>query len=361
MNNIQGLTSSEAKESARKHGTNRLTARKTRTFWQTYFENYDDPIITVLLIALGINVFFTFLGKVDWHECLGILLSVIISTFVSALSEHSNESTFNKLREQASNTKSKVFRDGKLCEIPTSDIVKGDAVLLQSGDLIPSDGRIFGGSIKVDQSPLNGESEEIEKRCGATPPKKTAFNDFWNDYNVFRGSVVCSGEAVMYTDEIGDNTVYGKLTHEAQEQIPESPLSIKLAKLAASISKFGCISAVLIVIISFLNNAVFAQQFDPVMIAGYFSDTAQVISDIISSVIIGIIVIVVAVPEGLPLMIAIVCSLNMKKMLKANVLVRRLVGIETAGGINILFTDKTGTITEGKPRIMYVLDGTGRE
>ncbi len=361
MNNIQGLTSSEVKESARKHGTNRLTARKTRTFWQTYFENYDDPIITVLLIALGINVFFTFLGKVDWHECLGILLSVIISTFVSALSEHSNESTFNKLREQASNTKSKVFRDGKLCEIPTSDIVKGDAVLLQSGDLIPSDGRIFGGSIKVDQSPLNGESEEIEKRCGATPPKKTAFNDFWNDYSVFRGSVVCSGEAVMYTDEIGDNTVYGKLTHEAQEQIPESPLSIKLAKLAASISKFGCISAVLIVIISFLNNAVFAQQFDPVMIAGYFSDTAQVISDIISSVIIGIIVIVVAVPEGLPLMIAIVCSLNMKKMLKANVLVRRLVGIETAGGINILFTDKTGTITEGKPRIMYVLDGTGRE
>ena len=85
MNNIQGLTSSEVKESARKHGTNRLTARKTRTFWQTYFENYDDPIITVLLIALGINVFFTFLGKVDWHECLGILLSVFISTFVSAL------------------------------------------------------------------------------------------------------------------------------------------------------------------------------------------------------------------------------------------------------------------------------------
>ncbi len=361
MRNYKGLTQAEAKESAEKNGKNLLTPRERRTFWKTYWENYDDPIIIVLLIALGINVAFTFIGKVDWHECAGILLSVIISTFVSALSEHSNESTFQKLQREAERTACKVWRDGNLCEVEIGEIVVGDMVLLQAGDLVPADGRIFGGVISVDQSPLNGESKETEKIASDTLPSKSEFNDFWNKYNLFRGSVVCSGEAVMLVDVVGDETVYGRLTREAQEEMRESPLAVKLGKLAKSISKFGCISAVLIVIISFLDDAFLANSFDPVLISQYFSDLPQVMSDIVGSVIIGIIVIVVAVPEGLPLMIAIVCSLNMKKMLKSNVLVRRLIGIETAGGINILFTDKTGTITRGKLQVVHFIDGAGEE
>lgn len=361
MKNIQGLTAAEAKQSAQRSGTNELTPRAKRTFWTTYWENYNDPIIIILLVALGINVLFTFFGKVDWHECAGILLSVIISTFVSALSEHSNENTFRKLQEEASKTFCKVWRDGKLCEIPIGDIVEGDSILLQAGDLIPADGRIIDGKIKVDQSPLNGESREAEKTAGSGLPKKSVFNDFWNEHNLFRGSVVCSGEAVMLADVVGDATVYGKLTHEAQEDGRESPLTVKLSGLAKSISRFGCISAVAIVLICFFDDAFLAQHFDPALITNYFSDIAQVASDIVSSVIVGIIVIVVAVPEGLPLMIAIVCSLNMKKMLKANVLVRKLIGIETSGGVNILFTDKTGTITKGKPEVVSFLDGTCAE
>ena len=361
MNKIQGLSTAEAEKSAREHGKNVLTPKEKKTFFQTYWSNYEDPIITVLLVALGINVVFTFFGKVDWHECCGILLSIIISTFVSALSEYSNENTFRRLQAEAEMTKSKVFRDGKLCEILTSDIVCGDLILLQSGDIVPADGRIAGGKISIDQSPLNGESKEAEKVFDGVLSDRSAFNDFWNHHNLFRGSVVCSGEAKMIADVVGDKTVNGRLTHEAQEEGRESPLAVKLSKLAASISKFGCISAVLIVLISFFNNVFINQCFDPVMIAGYFTDKAQVISDIVSSLIIGIIVIVVAVPEGLPLMIAIVCSLNMKKMLKANVLVRRLIGIETSGGINILFTDKTGTITKGKPQVIKFFDGGGSE
>lgn len=361
MKNIRGLTSEEAAKQAREYGSNTISARAKRTFWQVYWENYDDPIIMVLLIALGINIMFTFIGKVDWHECAGILLSVIISTFVSAISEYSNENTFRHLQADAANTKCKVWRDGKLCELPIGDIVTGDSVLVQAGDLIPADGRIIEGRIMVDQSPLSGEGREAEKAADDKIPPKSAFNDFWNKHNLFRGSVVTSGEAVMLADSVGDNTVYGKLTREAQEEPRESPLTIKLAQLAKSISRFGCISAVIIVLLSFANNAFFAQHLNPVLIADYFSDTAQVISDIVSSVIVGIIVIVVAVPEGLPLMIAIVCSLNMKKMLRANVLVRRLIGIETSGGINILFTDKTGTITMGKPKVVKFFDSLGNE
>ena len=357
MKNYQGLSKDEVTESRRRNGDNNLTAKKRRSFWQTYWSKYDDPIILILLVALGINVVFTFFGKVDWHECAGILISVLVSTFVSALSEYNNENTFQKLQEEASKITCKVYRDGLLAEIPIGEIVVDDLVLLQSGDMVPADGRVWHGNVMVDQSSLNGESKEIQKQSAESgKPPQNDLTDFWNKHTLYRGSVVCSGECVMQVDTVGDTTVYGRLTAETQTEVRESPLNVKLTKLAKSISRFGYLGAILLVFISFLQNAVLAQHFDPTLIAGYFSDTGQMLSDLIGSVIMGIIVIVVAVPEGLPLMIAIVCSLNMKKMLKSKVLVRKLIGIETAGGINILFSDKTGTITKGKPEVIRFLD-----
>jgi len=352
MKQYQGLSKEEAIQSAKKYGDNNLTPQKRKTFWQTYWSKYDDPIILVLLIALGINVVFTFFGKVDWHECAGILISVLLSTFVSALSEHNNENTFQKLQEEAAKINCKVYRDGKLEELSIGEIVVDDVVLLQSGDMVPADGFVLSGSVSVDQSSLNGESKEIQKHEGEKPESV----DFWCSNTLYRGSLVCSGECTMQVEVVGDATVYGKLTAETQMAVRESPLAVKLGRLAKSISRFGYISAILLVIISFLQNSVLEQNLNPVLIAEYFSDTGQVCSDLISSIIMGIIVIVVAVPEGLPLMIAIVCSLNMKKMLKSKVLVRRLIGIETAGGINILFSDKTGTITKGKPEVISFID-----
>lgn len=359
---ILGLSHQEVVESRRKNGSNTLTARKQTTFWQTYWGKFDDPIVIILLIALGINIVFTFFGKVDWHECAGIFLSVMIATFVSSLSEYSNENTFQKLQEEAANIYCKTYRDGELIEVPIAELVVDDFVLLQAGDMIPADGRVYSGRIMVDQSSLNGESKEVEKSGNPNVSSgKTKLADFWNKHNLYRGSVVCSGECIMKIDSVGDATVYGKLTHEAQDETRESPLSLKLAKLAKSISKFGYISGILLVLISFFQNAVLNQGFDPQKIAGYFTDSGQVASDFISSVIIGIIVIVVAVPEGLPLMIAIVCSLNMKKMLRSKVLVRKLVGIETSGSINILFSDKTGTITKGKLEVTGIMDGAANK
>lgn len=356
---FSGLTTKEAEDSRKKNGSNIITSKKRKTFWQTYLSKYDDPIIIILLIALGINVTFTFFGKVDWHECAGILLSVLVATFVSAVSEYNNENTFRKLQEEAANVKCKVYRDGKLTELYMSELVANDTVLLQTGDMIPADGRIISGHVTVDQSALNGESREVEKK--ESRKSASTLIDFWDEANLYRGSVICSGECIMLVDNVGDKTAYGRMTLETQSETRESPLTVKLSALASSISKFGYISAILIVLISFFQNAILAQGFDPVKISAYFSDSGMVISDIISSLIIGIVVIVVAVPEGLPLMIAIVCSLNMKKMMRSKVLVRKLIGIETAGSINILFSDKTGTITKGKPEVIKFLCGTAEE
>ncbi len=361
MDTVRGLSRSEVEASRERNGSNRLSEKEKITFWQKYWEKFDDPIITILLVALGINVIFTFLGKVDWFECAGIFISVLLATFVSALSEFKNEETFRNIQSEASKVKCKVYREGRLVEVMIDELVCGDFVLLQSGDLVPADGNVVSGSIKVDQSALNGENKETEK-CPSHVPNtyRSRLIDFWDKHSLFRGSVVCSGQCIMEVCEVGDKTVYGRLSCETGDEERKSPLQVKLAALAKSISKFGYIGAALVVLICMFHNIVIDNGWNIAMINRYFSDAAQALSDLISAVILGIIVIVVAVPEGLPLMIAIVCSLNMKKMMKSNVLVRKLIGIETAGSINILFSDKTGTITCGRLKATSFTDGGGR-
>lgn len=362
MDGFKGLSRAEVEASRQKHGTNSLTERERKTFWQKYWEKFDDPIIVILLAALGINIVFTFFGKVDWFECVGVFLSILISTLVSALSEYKNEEAFRTIQAEASRTSVRVFRGGALVEVWIDELVRGDLVLLRSGDLVPADGHVLSGAITVDQSALNGEKHETEKTAAEFEiAERSRLIDFWDSHSLFRGSEVCSGECVMKTDEVGDGTVYGRLSREAQSTERKSPLQVKLAGLARSISRFGYIGSVLVVLICMFQKIVIANGFDYARMATYLSDTARVISDFVGAVTVGITLIVVAVPEGLPLMIAIVCSLNMKKMMESKVLVRKLIGIETAGSINMLFTDKTGTITCGKLKAVSFTDGAGRE
>lgn len=359
MHEIRGLNQTEAEQSRIKYGTNEIKGRKKATFWDKYWANFDDPIIKILLIALGINVFFTFLGKVDWFECFGILISVLLATCVSTFSEYKNENAFQKIQSEAENVLCKVYRSGRLEEIKMNDIVVGDMVLLQSGDVVPADGEVVSGTVRVDQSVLNGESKEVEKRHSENNKfKAKGLHDFWDIGTLFRGSVICFGECVMKCGRIGDETVYGRLTKEIQNEDRTSPLTLKLTALAKNISRFGYIGAFAIVLIYMFQHIIMNNNFNAAMIMNYLGNTPQVISDFIEGLILGIIVIVVAVPEGLPLMIAIVCSLNMKKMMRDNVLVRKLIGIETAGGINILFSDKTGTITKGKLEVISFINGS---
>ncbi len=359
MEGVRGLNEKEVEVSRENHGKNILTKKERATFWEKYSEKFEDPIIVILLVALGINVVFTFLGKADWFECFGIFLSVLISTFVGTISEYKNEETFQKIQEEAEKRICKVYRSEKLMQIACEDVVVGDFVLLQSGDMVPADGIVYMGEVMADQSALNGENKEIKK----TPAnnKESHIIDFWDKSSLLRGVVVCSGQCIMKVTRIGDDTVYGRLNCEASAEVRKSPLQVKLAALAKRISIFGYIGATAIMIFCMLGLMLKHTGGDLGMLSTYFADKAQLASDAISSLILGITVIVVAVPEGLPLMIAIVCSLNMKKMLKSNVMVRKLIGIETAGSIDILFSDKTGTITSGRLKVTSFVDGRGRQ
>jgi calcium-translocating P-type ATPase len=357
------LTSEQVRESKSKYGDNRLTEQETEGFWSSFKDNLGDPMIKILCVALVINAVFAFLGQTEWYESVGIAIAVFLATFVSTFSEYKNEKAFQKLQEEASQIICKVHRDGEIIEIPINDLVVDDCVLMQPGDKVPADGILLDGELSVDQSVLNGETKEARKVVmPADYVEQETAMDFLNEYKIFRGSVVCSGNAVMSVSTVGDKSVYGQIAGELQQDDErDTPLKVKLGNLAGSISKFGYIGGILIAVALLFQRIVIQNGFDMARIAAYCSNWMTLGNDFVQALMFAVIIIVMAVPEGLPLMIAIVSALNMGKMLKDNVLVRKIAGIETAGSLNILFSDKTGTITKGQLEVVAFISGSDRE
>lgn len=348
-----GLSSTQVQAARRECGSNALSQPPQKTFGKKLWENFQDPMLKILLLALLVNALFASYGQEDWLETAGIFLAIILAALVSTWSEYSSENAFQKLQAEASRICCRVWRDGESTELPIEEIVVGDAVILAAGDKIPADGFLLDGKLAVDQSALNGESEEAYKQSVALNYAYEADKvDFLDKHKLYRGSVVVEGIGTMRITKVGDNSVYGRLTRELKENERDSPLKLKLKGLAQTISHFAYAGGVLIAVAVMLHKMLLAGGFD-----AYTNNMSVVIGDLLQAVILAVIIIVMAVPEGLPLMIAIVSSLNMRKMLQDHVLVRKLVGIETAGSLNLLFTDKTGTITQGHLQIVKFLDG----
>lgn len=334
-----GLSDEEVIKSRKEYGTNEITKQKKNTFLKLLVESLGDPIIKILLIALAIKVVVLF-RSFDWYETIGILIAILLASFISTISEYGSEQAFARLQEESLKTKAKVKRNGKIIEIPIGEIVVGDIVCLNSGDKIPADGYLIKGNLSVDESALNGETKEVKK----TSKVGSVVSD---NNKVNRGVVVYNGEAEMFVETVGDNTILGKISQELQEEIPESPLKTQLRGLAKIISKIGYIGAILASISYLFSSIVIENNFDVDLIIATITDFPVMFNHLLYALTLSVTIIVVAVPEGLPMMITLVLSSNMKKMLKDNVLVRKLVGIETAGGLNVLLTDKTGTLTKG--------------
>jgi len=345
---IPGLSEDEVKRSRDAYGANELPEIEEETFWDKLWENFEDPLIKILMVALVITLILAFLGYSDWFEAIGIGAAVFLATFVATYSEHKNESSFRALQAEAGQTKNQVFRSGKVCKIGIADIVIGDFVLLQSGDKVPADGPVVRGSVAVNQASLNGEPDPFRK-TSVTSPDQGDPNNVTDPHFCFRGSVVEQGEGVMLVKTIGKETQYGKIIEDIEKtEERDSPLKVKLEALAETISTIGYIGATGIFISFLFKQFIMDQGFSLASTLTYVQSWEVALQDTVNALILAIIIIVVAVPEGLPMMIAIVLSINMQKLLDHKVLVRKLSGIETAGSLNVLFTDKTGTLTKGQ-------------
>ena len=348
-----GLSEKAVAESRHKHGANVVTTQEAEGFLHKLLANLKDPIIVILIVALAVTVFLAVLGFAPWYEGLGIAIAVVMATLIATWSEYNNENEFQRLLEEASKVKVKVFRNNTLVEILIDDLVVNDLVLLQPGDTVPADGYLLNGEIELNESALTGESETV-KKTGAEDEKHSEAEEM---FEMSRAGLVVDGEAVMKVIEVGDKTKYGATLKElTSAETRPSPLQEKLANLGKQISRFGYIAA-LFIAFSFMFNQIFLKADDWEI---YFSKpSGEIIYDFVTAIILAIIIIVVAVPEGLPMMIAVVLSMNMRKLLNAKVLVRKLLGIETSGSLTVLFTDKTGTLTEGKLTVSELLKGNG--
>ena len=354
MINKNGLTSDEVNKNRKKYGNNSLTKKNNDTFFKLLLETLSDPIIKILLIALGIKTIFL-IKDFDWYETVGIVIAIMVASLISSISEYGSMRAFNKLTEETSLIKVRAKRDNKVIEIPINDVVYNDIILLGEGDKVPADGIIVSGTIAVDESMLDGEAKEKYKKACID------INKIEDDNKVYMSSVVYNGSALMLVTQVGDNTIYGKLAQELQEKEDPSPLKLRLTELAKNISRIGYVASFLVAF-SFLFNKIFIlNEFNISMILSTLTNYKIMFSYILEAMTLCVTIIVVAVPEGLPMMITLVLSSNMKTMLKNNVLVRKLMGIETAGNINVLFTDKTGTLTNGKLEVVGILSSSLEE
>ncbi len=348
--NLKGLTEEEVAKNRKEYGTNELTKNKKNSFFSLLIESLGDPIIKILLIALAVKVVILF-KSFDWFETIGILIAIFLASFISSISEYGSEKAFERLQEEASQIKVKVKRNGKVQEIEIKDVVKNDLVILNTGDKIPADGYLIEGKLFVDESSINGEAHEVEKNS-------QFLNKPEEQNKVYRGTIVYNGNAILKVTEVGNATIYGKLASELQESEPISPLKLRLRGFAKTISRIGYVGAILVTL-SYLFSVIFiANHFDKTAILATITNFEFMCDAILYALTLSVTVIIVAVPEGLPMMITLVLSSNMKRMLKNNVLVRRLVGIETAGSLNVLLTDKTGTLTKGKLEVSEFISGS---
>ncbi len=347
-----GLTYEQVLVSREKYGSNEIERRRTRGFFARFFCELNDPIIRVLIVAVVLTVIFSF-GDVNWLEVGGIIIAVLIATVVSTVCEMGSERAFSKIEEKSRERLCRVIRAGQTVDVSESEVVVGDIVLINQGEQISADGIMLRGRASLDQSTLNGESIEVFK----SPERQGS--GLSSSHELYRGSLVLSGEGVMQVTAVGEGTLFGKVARDVQTETRESPLKVRLSALAGVISKIGYIVAALVGLVYLFFAIVYDNGYSAGAIVASLRDTRFLVATLSHALTLMITVVVVAVPEGLPMMISVVLSANMRSMVNDNILVKKMVGIETAGSMNILFTDKTGTLTEGKSTVFSLVTAQG--
>lgn len=290
MLNSKGLNDKEVIESRKKYGNNSISGKNKSTFLNLFIETLGDPIIKILLIALFIKIIFLF-KDFDYFETIGIVVAILVASFISAISEYGSNKAFQRMQEESSKINIKVKRNGNITEIPINEIVVGDIVLLSSGDKVPADITVINGKLSVDESSLNGEAREIYKE-GTSNIKNPLDNN-----KVYRGTTIYDGSANGIVTKVGMNTLYGKMAKSLVEKEEDSPLKMRLTNLAKIISRIGYGAAILIAISYLFSKIFILNNFNLDIISKIPFNTF--IGYLLEAMTLAVSVLVMSVPEGL--------------------------------------------------------------
>jgi Ca2+-transporting ATPase len=321
-----GLKNSQIAEFRQKFGINAMTPPVREPLWKQYLEKFNDPIIKILLLAVTISLGVSLIQGSGFLDTIGIIIAILLSTGISFFNEYRSSKEFDVLNAHRDDMAIKVIRDGHAVSVPSRDIVVGDLILLEAGDAIPSDGWIRSADdIFVDDSAFTGESEPVRKDVGE---------------RVLKGTFVTAGKGQMIAAAVGDSAQMGVIASSLGiDHATQTPLEHKLEDLAGIISKFGYAMAVLICGTLLIRGIIFGD------VTGLNISSAN---NLLHYVMLAVVIVVAAVPEGLPMSVALSLSLAMRKMTRANCLVRRLIACETIGSATTVCTDKTGTLTKNQ-------------
>ena len=334
---MKGLTTSEALTIGK--GKNILTPPASTTWYEMLFDKFKDPIILILIVADIFSFVVNFIQKEPLWEPLAILAAILITTLVGWWQDMSSKAQFDSLNKVSDDELIKVYRDGSVTEIPKCDIVVGDVILLNAGDECPADVQLLSAiDLHIDEAAMTGESVPVVKSVDVIGNPTIPSNV------VLRGTNVTEGSAEGVVTHIGDDTKIGQTTRQAREMTDDkTPLTIQLEKLAGNISVLSFYIGGLL--LAFLNAHYF-------FFTEYDASWTSIVANELKFIMTAVVIIIAAVPEGLALSVVLALAYSVKAMMKDNNLVKKMKATETVGAVNIVFTDKTGTLTANRMTVV---------
>jgi Ca2+-transporting ATPase len=334
-----GLSADSARERAEKYGLNKLDEKPPRTFLQRFLDQLKDVMIIILFIAAGLSLVICFynlsIGKeADWIEPVVIVLIIFVNGVLGVMQESKAEAALEALKK-ITMPQTKIRRGGALLMAPSTKLVPGDVIVLEAGDIVPADGRIFSSAaLKSDESALTGESLPVDKDAALLLPPDAPLADRSN--MVYSGSSISYGRGEALVVATGMSTEMGKIAALiAEEREGDTPLQEKLAQLGKYLGIIAMLICVVIFIIGLIDGLPIMEMFL----------TAVSLA-------------VAAIPEGLPAIVTIVLAIGVRRMVAKNAIIRRLPAVETLGSTSVICSDKTGTLTQNRMTLVKVfMDG----
>ncbi len=356
---MKGLTSSQVKENRKLYGSNKLPEPEMKKWYDFAKEALSERITMILVTIAIVQLALAFMGVMEFSEPIMILVVLGIVTAIAVKTGLGVQKSAAELRAKTSVRYCDVIRDGKLQTINKDDLVVGDLVCVGTGQEIFADGYLVEGKISVNNSAINGESKECKKTPleGYVYKKTTSTDVYTNQNSLFAGTTVMSGEGKMIVGDVGINTVNGDTLVKMQTlEAPKTALNIALDNLSDFISKWGTIAATLTFIILTMTGIL------EVGFGEYFGNGfLNTIQDLAQNFSVALTIVVAAVPEGLPLIVKLVTKQNVKTMERFNILAKNPNKIPELAYVDLICTDKTGTLTTGIMTPKTIIDGNGNE